>query len=420
MKRLIALILLCLMLLPGCAAKGNQDTAPIASTPVDPTGYKVAAPLAYPDYTFQGTPTNEELRATAVRAMYNLLTIQWSTATEIQYNKTGPVSWKIFNHKADTTYGGVMYSSASAGLFQFMEFYDQETGRMYYPDGTSMMKKKIGASCADAVIWSWNTVCTSIEGLYYPNTMVYANGFLPVGDYTYDYSIKNFSFLPTVTIKEQNDKAVIMASYAQVLPADGLVSSTDDHAMMAIAPAHVVYNSDGSINTAESYITIQDQRAGEDADFYKEEIDGQLLLLSGRTHFDFSFDELYKRNFIPVAPAEIQGTKKYESAVVTCTEPAPNTLNALIASSIESNYPLALVNAYLVYPDGGKVLLERDTFSGDNRSGVPKSYSLSSMKRLVKAEFLDTLKVDNTYYVEIEAVAANGTRHIPVRLRIDK
>ncbi len=117
--------------------------------------------------------------------MHDLLFIRWSTAESFHYQKTGPISEKIFTHEADTTYAGVLYSSASAGLFQLLEFYDHETGRLYYPDGVSKMMKVIGASCADALIWSWNTVCTSIEGLYYPNTMIYVNGYYPVGDLVY-------------------------------------------------------------------------------------------------------------------------------------------------------------------------------------------------------------------------------------------
>ena len=66
----------------------------------------------------------------------------------------------------------------------------------------------MGSSCADCLIWGWNTVCNSIVGSYYPVTMVYANGYYPVGDYTYDTSISTFNRLPTNTIIEQNGETV--------------------------------------------------------------------------------------------------------------------------------------------------------------------------------------------------------------------
>ena len=398
----------------------NLDTAPATTEVEDRTGYVVSNPMAYPDYTFEGEPDVMELRATAVQAMHDLLSIRWSTAETFHYQKTGPVSEKIFNHEKDTTYAGVLYSSASAGLFQFLEFYDHETGRLYYPDGVSKMKKVIGASCADALIWSWNTVCTSTEGLYYPNTMVYANGYYPIGDYTYDYSIKNYSFMPTYTIKEQNSVQVIMESYAQVLLADALVSTSDNHAMMAIENAHVVYSEDGSINTAESYILIQDQRGGQGAGFYEQKENGETILYSGRTSFKYTFDMLYQNNYLPVAPAELLGTKGYDHANVTCSAETLETMEDLTSAQITSNYPLALINAFLVYPDGGKVLIDRTTFNGDNKVGVPKTYELSKMKALVAEEFMSTLKKNNTYYVEIEVVVSNGTRHIAAKLPIDR
>ena len=424
MKRFLALMLVIVLLTASACSsapkeKGNLDTAPAPTVVKDRTGYEVTDPMAYPDYTFEGDPDVMEIRATAVRAMRDLLSIRWSTAESFHYQKTGPISEKIFTHEKDTTYAGVLYSSASAGIFQFLEFYDHETGRLYYPDGVSKMKKVIGASCADALIWSWNTVVTSIDGLYYPNTMVYANGYYPVGDYTYDFSVKNYSFLPTYTIIEQNGRDVILESYAKVLMADALVSTSDNHGMMAIENAHVVYKADGSIDSANSYIMIQDQRGGQGAGFYEVKEGGEIIRYSGRTSFKYTFDMLLSANYIPVAPAEFLGTKKYEHAEVTCSAEKLETLADLTSATISTNYPLALINAFLVYPDGGKVLIDRTTFNGDNRVGVPKTYELNKMKHLVDGEFMSVLKEDNTYYVEIEVVVSNGTRHIAAKLPID-
>ena len=197
-KFLVLLLSFAFMLsIVGCVNKEiPTDTAPTVDLMEDPTGYKVTNPMTYPDYTFDEEPSNLLLRLTAVRAVKDLLSINWSISQGISYNKTGPVSNKLFMHAADTTYAGVIYSNASTGLFQFMEYYDQETGRLQFPGSANQLKETLGASCADALIWGLNTVCNSIEGPYYPSTMVIKNGYYPLGDITYDETLENFSFHP--------------------------------------------------------------------------------------------------------------------------------------------------------------------------------------------------------------------------------
>ena len=351
-KRILSFLLVLIILISCFGCKSNpqpETTIPPETLPeqagfVDNSGFVVPNPLAYPDYTFSDAPSNSRLRATAVQAMKDLLTIQWSTPVDISYYKTGPINSKNFQHAKDTLYGGAMYSSASAGIFQFFEFYNEETGRLEYPGTADELKMDIGSSCADALIWSWSTVCSSITGAYYPSTMVYANGFLPVGDYTYDYSITSYYLLPTTDIIAQNGYEVIMESYAQVQAADAFVSTTDDHGMMAISKAVVVRDSNGDIDANESYVTIQDQRGGAGAGFYEEKVGGHIVRYSGRTKARFTFAELYKKNYIPVSTAEFLGEKEYENAWVKTSEGACETVADLAALQVESNYPLAVVN----------------------------------------------------------------------------
>ena len=292
------------------------DTAPIIEPPLDSTGYRVTPPMQYPDYTFAEEPSVMDLRLTAVRAAKDLLSIQWSLETGISYNKTGPVSNKLFMHEADVTYCGLLYSNASVGLFQFMEYYDQETGRLWYPGSANQLKEALGASCADAMIWGLTTVCTSIEGAYYPSTMVIKNGFYPLGGITYDETVSNFTFNPTDKIMAANGKEVVVEAYTLVQPGDMLVSTPDNHGMMAIENAHVVTNADGTIDMAKSYIKIQDQRGGQGQGFYEQEINGEVLRFSGRTEYNFTFQKLYEKGYIPVSTAEFLGKKDYEAATV--------------------------------------------------------------------------------------------------------
>ncbi len=416
MKKLLALLLAALLLL--CYGCGNTDglqTVPDIPILNDQTGYKVTNPLPYPDYTFEGEPTTQQLRETAVRAMRDLLSVRWSTAESIAYRKNGPVSDKYFQHQADTTYAGTLYSSSNTGLFQFLEFYDHETGRLFFPEEYGNIDDHIGTSCADCVIWSLNTVCTSLTGNYYPVTMVYQNGYYPVGDYTYDFTITSYNKQPTYTIIKENGQEVILDAYTKMQPGDALVSTSDDHAMMVIEPVVVKKTSSGQLDTEASYVMIQDQRGGRGAGFYEQEENGETILYSGRTSAKFTFAELLKKNYIPVAPAEFLEEKSYEAATVTATKANCRSLEELLEVQIASNYPLAVVNVILKDKQGGQYILGRELFSGAKRGGVPKSIVLKDLEAL--ADF-DGSEYSRNITIQIEVVTSTGERFIPVTSRL--
>jgi len=423
LKRIIFLLLAAAILLSVTACRNPEETAPMetdtlpkATEYLDDSGYTVPQPMKYPDYTMPADPSTSRLRATAVKAMRDLLSIRWSTATGISYYKTGPVSEKHFQHQPDTTYAGTLYSNASTGLFQFMEFYDQDTGRLKYPGDSDELKEALGTSCADALIWSWTSVCNSISGAYYPSTMVYQNGYYPVGGYTYDYTAASFYTLPTYTIMAQNGKDVIMEAYTQIQAADALVSTSDNHAMMATATANVVYTEDGRIDTSKSYVTIQDQRGGQGAGFYESREYGQIIHYSGRTKATYTFDELYEKHYIPVAPAEFLGLKEYEQAVVTTVGSPCETVDDLLTMQVQSNYPLAVVNVIAADQHGNETVIGRALFGGAGESGVPKTYALQEMECL--QTFSDSPYNNPSYIIKIEVVTSTGQRFIPIELHI--
>lgn len=422
MRKLLCCLLLAVMVLSmlGCQKSNGPkptDTAPTIDLMEDPTGYKVTHPMKYPDYTLEENASVMDMRLTAVQAARDVISINWSISTGISYNKTGPVSNKLFMHAADTTYAGVIYSNASTGLFQFMEYYDQETGRLQFPGSANQLKETLGASCADAMIWGLTTVCPSIKGAYYPSTMVIQNGYYPLGSIVYDEATTNFSFNPTDKIMEENGKDVVVEAYTLVLPGDMLVSTPDNHGMMAIEKAHVVTNADGSIDMAKSYVKIQDQRGGQGQGFYEQEIDGEIIQFSGRTEYNFTFEKLYEKGYIPVTTAEFMGQKAYERATVTADK-SPTTFEELLQTTVTCNYPMAVMNATLVYPDGTTYLIEKKLFSGAGDEGVPRTQLLSEMFVLAKGEFLEALKPECDYTLLIEVVAANGERLQAVTLTL--
>ena len=395
MKRILTFVLAFLLMLC-CVACGTLKKVPVVSK--------------YPDYTFTEAPTTDQLRATAVQAMKDILSIQWHTNVSYTYNKSGPVQKKEFVYEPGKIYAGILYTNANAGLFQFLEFYNYETGALEYPDSVNKLKTDLGISCADAVLWAWATVCNSVTGPYYPNKMVQQCGFIPVGEYTYDETLQTFNYYPTLRIIKDNGPEVMARSYAQLQLADALVSSTDDHAMMLIDAPHVEYLTNGKIDTANSYVLIQDQRAGGDA-WKRPDEQGRMLYYCGRLEGKFTFDELLEKNYIPVTAAEFIGEKEYNKATVTVTRDTAETLESALGATVESNYPLAVVNLIV----NGKVI-DRELFSGTPMTGVPRSFAISNLNAAKAFKNSEYNKAGNT--IKIEVVVSTGERFIPIEFTI--
>lgn len=377
--------------------------------------YKVKTPMKYPDYTFAETPDTTQLRETAVRAMRDILSIQWCTEKEITYRKTGPVRNKQFLHEPRKTYAGLIYSQANTGIFQFLEYYNYETGCLEYPGTSDELKMELGSSCADALLWAWSTVSNSFTGGYYPVMMVPKNGYQIVGDYTYNTKILSYNELPSYTIIENNELEVILNSYTKVLPADALVSTSDNHAMMVIEAPTVVYLADGSIDTANSYVMIQDQRAGGTTG-YEYKIDGRKVYFSGRLSAKITFDELLEKDYIPVTIAEFTGDKAYDKAEVSIQSAACSTLADTANATVESNYPLAVINITVTDAEGNITLIDKVCASGYAVTGVPRTYALGTNEEL--NEFIASQDNYAGCKFQVEVVVATGERFIPIEFTI--
>lgn len=398
MKKFLTIILITAVLLTACACSGQARSVP--------------SPMAYPDYTFDTTPSTEQMRETAVRATRDLLTIQWTPAETISYYNTAGRD-KQFDYKKGTAYGGVLYSGAGSGLFQYLEFYDSETGLLSYPGDSDEIRNTIGSGCADSLLWGWSTVCTSIKGGYYPSMMVYKNGYYPVGNYTYNQSIQSYYYLPTKDIINNNGEDVIMDAYTKVLPADAFISSIRDHAMMVVAEPNVVYLPDGTLDKENSYVLIQDQRGGNTAeDFFEVKENDKTVHYNGRTEFKVSFAALYKDSYIPVTCAEFLGTKEYEAAAVTTSNDTCASIDELKNLTIESNYPIAVINVTAEKEDGSVTLVDKILFNGAGSNGTSKKYTLSQSKNLAGFDF------SGYNSVAVEVVASTGERFNPVKFPI--
>ncbi len=389
MKKLLALTLVAatLFAFTGCT---NKDT-----------GYKVASPMAYPDYTFEGTPDPMQLRMRAVQATRDLLTIRWFIENDIEYKHTA--NKRALLYEGEKTYAGLMYTKASSGFFQFLEYYNSETGCLEYPGTADELKLELGSACADSLLWSWSTVCNSISGGFYPVLMVPANGFIPVGDYTIPEYITSYHEMPSYAIIENTPKETILDAYTKTLPADLLISNSGDHAMMVVAEPTVVYSNGSTIDPENSYLLIQDQWSSGD----EVEMDGEMVKLTGRLDKKFTFAELYEKNYIPLTAAEFIGEKPYDKAAVTVSDPDCSSLDKLADITVEANYPFTVINVLSIDTKGKESVLCRKLFKGSDTNGPARSFKLSEMK-------LDQLSPATGTVIKLEVVVSTGERFYPI------
>lgn len=418
MKRIFTFLLSLALMLPLCACKNEEPESTVTEgtyTEEQAKAFQVPDPIVYPDYTFDGEPTTDQLRQTAIRAMSDLLTVQWCTATEIAYYKTGAASTKRFCHKPMNIYGGTLYSNASTGLFQFLEYYNYDSGMLEYPGQMYELQYELGSACADCVLWGWSSVCNSITAGFHPVFMVQKNGYLPVGGYVYNEKINSYNECPSYTIIEQNGEDIIFNAYTQVQPADVVITTSENHAMMVIEPAVVIYNDDGTINTEKSYIVIQDQWAGTPSGFFDVEENGTTIHYTGRTRMEFTFDWLLSKNYIPVTAAEFIGEKAYENATVSASQSC-TTPDQVQTTTITSNYPLAVVRVVIEDENGQRNITERKFFSGKSETGVPRSFDLSELKYWQTLGTSELNKAGNT--LKIEVVSATGEVFTPIELNL--
>ncbi len=372
--------------------------------------YQVPSPMKRPDYTFYHQPTVDEMRGRAVQAIQDFLSVQWRTHKKISHSKTGAVSHKRFIYEAGNTYAGIPYTDAGMGLFQFFEYYDEETGRLrFYGDGVEF-NQSIGGTCACGVCWSLATVCSSVSGRFINFYMTPKNGYYPVGDFTIPEDLDDYRNHHTSKIIAEFGEDTIFEGYAKTHPGDAVCSSDRDHTMMIIAEPEVVRDENGKIIPEKCALIIADQRGGNGVGFYDKRVDDELIHHSGRTEFRYPFHELIKTCYIPVSPAEFQGKKPYDRAKLTLSK-SPKNAEELAETEVISNYPMAILKLVLEKNNGHRVLLDRYCFNrNDPHTGLARRFPLERMK--------DTILSASGKAIHLEITASNGEILRPVSIAL--
>lgn len=320
----------------------------------------------HPNYTFDHIPTVDELRATVIKAQNDMLSVQWYTPQDFDYYKTGAASGLHYVFKADTPYAGCPYAEAQRSHFAMLEYIDGN-GRL---DIEKVMREGgqetlgasvnevIGNTCTGSTGWAYWSCCNSISGTLSACFCNKTHGYLKVGDYEYDETIRSFRQETTEAIVKKNGREVMYKAYAKAVPGDLLVTEWDeeghDHSTMVIEN-HVECREDGSIDPVASYIVIQDQHVGFNLG---KTADGEDLRYVGHAN-DAALRRTYEGWFnvfyIPVTTAELIGEKPYTFPTCEMKNKATSPED-LRGNHIVSNYPQALVKMVAVTDSGEKLL----------------------------------------------------------------
>ena len=375
---------------------------------------RVPGPMAHPVYTFDHDPSPEEMRAMAIRAMRDMVAVQWFPRDTVRYRKQGAVSNKQFEFFAERYYMGLPYTSAGMGIFQFLTLYDGGTGCLLFAD-QDRFNMIVGNSCASSVGWGLLSVCSSVKGSLISNFLTVPNGFYPLGGVRYDPNLADFKQYVTEEIVRDNGVQRIMEGYAAVQPGDVLVFAENTpaagHTRMAISPAQTVRNEDGTIDPEKSTITTEEQAAKDNEDTST----GILMIRSGQISKTYTFAEFLKKSYIAVTTAEFMGQKPYEKCDLRY-EGKSETLNDLEKGSLVCNYPMALLRAVLT--DGrGETVLSRELF--DRKmigSGLARNYPLANFIADLKEG--GSLPANGDASLTLEITASTGEIYRPVSVRV--
>ena len=409
MKKLISGILLIAMLFTLCAcseessgseAKSNQPTAPVDNYNYPTINQKLTweAINAFPIKS--ENMTEDEMRDLCVNFFRFAKTALWIPNDNWEFVKTN--SGTIDNLYKGNIYGGLPYIPVASGsIYRLMDYINEETGVV---DMTEPMQnpKLFGNQCSIGAYWGWSRVINSTN-YSWTYLMVERNGFLRVGPYTYDDNLLRFEdgVYTTTDVINENGPEVMFQSYAAMKRADGLVNyTTAGHTMMCSSDPVVVYNADGTIDGAQSYLTIIDQHVdwstatNEAGDEYQH-----------KNYVDrkFTFNQLMADSYIPFTFAEFQGTDPIEATECTFSHTGDTiTVEQLVKGTVTANYGISDCYAVLKDADGNEVI------RGVKRSetaGVMEQNFIKAVDMTLWSEY-----TDGSYTVEVFCQLGTGER----------
>lgn len=420
MKRSVFLVLLCAcLILSGCASSGLIETntaesadaeTALANTSAQGSSEEtmeyptISSPLTRADLEALPVATPEmsedQLRQLCISYMEMMTGVVWTADQSLSYSYPSAFAADdngMLNLLSGNLYGGVPYTQAAGNLEAFFDYYDENTGVLAISRMNGNIDQKVGNNCGTAVFWAWQRVSSTIS-YYGTRQMNLSHGCIPVGSYTYDGSIENYYAISTKQICEDNGKDVMVASYAQLKPGDGVtmtVKGIGGHARM-VKEIEVVRDAAGKVDPDKSYVICLEQASGGGT---REIEDGMVHNIGSENKY--SFTNLYQKYYLPVTIAELCGratVQKGEAALPAC-----QTLQELSDATLHGSYCIARVDV-IVSDQNGEVF----TATKMGSCKTEDQYDFSMSKAIPPATLSRNLKKGESYTVTVEARLGNG------------
>lgn len=371
MKRLLSMFL-CLAMLFTFAACGSKDDSQALKD------WKPEDPGSYP--TINQKFTRESLKALPIKSadmtedQLRQLVVDFMLFSKLQALYTPSVAYKyeitpIYpdEYVLGNVYSGMAFMNTGCGnIYRLLDIMDEETGVLNMTDLMANIDlfSNTGPS---ACYWAWGRVSSSINYSRLVN-MTHANGFVRVGEYTYNDAITEFGDkVSTTSICQQNGLVTMSNSYAALKPADALITSTAENSqmMMVMDKVNIAYF-DGSdvIDPTKSTVTYVDQNYiwGE-----QKNDAGDTFLCKNNVGLTVTFSKLYEKGYIPFTVAELNGTKPVEETKVETTLSGDSVdTDTLFSGKVTSNYGISDIYITLKNKDGDDVYrhIVRATLAG--------------------------------------------------------
>ena len=342
MKKWICL-LLCGLLLAGCAAVTEQEPTPTVSI------YTPDTPVAPETEPTDAEAILAQRRDVVEQHMRYMSTVRWRVDEDVSYvyASNGDSSTAI-HLKAGRIYQGIPYTHGTGSAYSWLSYATgQDADGVYNLSGLNTAAlngvarsgvgnhSRVGNDCADAVYWA----SISFENT---NHMTPAFGCSPVGDYDWEATVMKTS---TVTVAEANGKQRMFEAYAQLQKGDGMVHIVNGgggHAVMIVS-VHVERN-EGGIDGENSYVTVLEQTGGNEKtgkSYYDEDL-GQQVYLCEIVDKQWSFDRIFSKGYLPITCQELIDPSPLPEPTLEDSNKEP-TVENMFYSTVTSNYRIASV-----------------------------------------------------------------------------
>lgn len=338
----------------------SVTTGTVTSAPTgDATWLSWSAIRAFPIKSSSMSIT--QLRNLCIDFLRFAKTAMWIPSESINFNRSE--SGGADSMTAGTVYGGLPYvGTANGNIYRLMDYLDERTGKVDMRDalnitgsGGQLTRKNMeyfGNQCANGAYVGWGRVINSVNG-HITACMTKARGYIPLGEYTYDYGKidqwKNVAGYRTTDVVKANGNQVMYRSYAKLQPADGLVYwTTAGHVIMCVSAPHVEYMADGQlIDGNKSYITIIDQSTKW---VQRTTTGGKVYTVKESVDAKVTFSQLYNSKYVPFTFGEFLGTDSVEATSYSFSHRADTiTKKELFSSRITANY--GITDAYVILTD---------------------------------------------------------------------